>query len=167
MAKAPAIGIDLGTTNSCVGVMRHGQVQIVANAQGCFITPSYVAFNEYEWRIGDGAKNPVDFNAENIIFDSKRLIGRKFDDPVVQDDIKNWPFVVKNIANEPRIEVTYRGEKILFAPEQISAMILSKMKSVAEAYLKVEVTRAVITAPAYFNLAQRKATYDAGAIAGL
>lgn len=105
--------------------------------------------------------------SENIIFDSKRLIGRKFDDPVVQDDIKNWPFVIKNIANEPRIEVTYRGEKILFAPEQISAMILSKMKSVAEAYLKVEVTRAVITAPAYFNLAQRKATYDAGAIAGL
>lgn len=164
---APAIGIDLGTTYSCVGVMQFGKVEIVANEQGSYITPSYVAFNDFERLVGDAAKEQMNINATNTVFDAKRLIGRKFVDPVVQNDMKNWPFVVQNINSDPRIEIVYKDEKKLFSPEEISAMVLMKMKEYAEAHLNMPVQNAVITVPAYFNNSQRQATYDAGVIAGL
>lgn len=167
MAKAPAVGIDLGTTYSCVGVFQHGKVEIIANDQGNRTTPSYVAFTETERLIGDAAKNQVAMNPTNTIFDAKRLIGRKIEDPVVQADMKHWPFEVIAIDGKPKIQVIYKDEKKNFFPEEVSSMVLTKMKETAEAYLGKTVTNAVITVPAYFNDSQRQATKDAGTIAGL
>ena len=163
-----AIGIDLGTTYSAVGVYQNGKVEIIANEQGNRTTPSYVAFNDTERLIGESAKAQSSLNAENTIFDAKRLIGRKVDDPVLAQDLKNWPFTVVGDSNKkPVIEVTYKNEQKRFQPEEISSMILTKMKETAESYLGTEVKNAVVTVPAYFNDAQRQATKDAGVIAGL
>jgi len=166
--QGPAIGIDLGTTYSCVGIWENNQVTIIANDQGNRTTPSYVAFNEHERLIGDAAKNQVASNPSNSVFDAKRLIGRKYNDPVVQQDIKHWPFKVEEGPNgKPMIIVKFKGEIKKFHPEEISAMVLTKMKETAEAYLGKQVKQAVITVPAYFNDSQRQATKDAGAICGL
>ncbi|XP_055324794.1 heat shock 70 kDa protein cognate 2-like [Sitodiplosis mosellana] len=164
---AKAIGIDLGTTYSCVGVWQHGKVEIIANDQGNRTTPSYVAFNDTERLIGDAAKNQVAMNPKNSVFDAKRLIGRKFDDPKIQDDIKHWPFTVINDCGKPKIQVEFKGERKVFAPEEISSMVLTKMREIAEVFLGSKIKDAVITVPAYFNDSQRQATKDAGSIAGL
>ncbi|CAI4043754.1 Hsp70 family ATPase KAR2 SKDI_10G1810 [Saccharomyces kudriavzevii IFO 1802] len=161
------IGIDLGTTYSCVAVMKNGKTEILANEQGNRITPSYVAFTDDERLIGDAAKNQVAANPTNTIFDIKRLIGLKFNDRSVQKDIKHLPFDVVNKDGKPVVEVSVKGEKKVFTPEEISGMILGKMKQIAEDYLGTKVTHAVVTVPAYFNDAQRQATKDAGTIAGL
>jgi heat shock protein 1/8 len=168
MSKAPAIGIDLGTTYSCVGVWQNGRVEIIANDQGNRTTPSYVAFTAEERLIGDAAKNQAAANPTNTVFDAKRLIGRKFTDSVVQTEKKLWPFaVVEGAGGKPKIEVEWKGQRQSFLPEEISAAVLVKMKQTAEAYLGQTVKDAVITVPAYFNDSQRQATKDAGAIAGL
>nr|BAJ78982.1 heat shock protein 70 [Penaeus japonicus] len=167
MAKAPAVGIDLGTTYSCVGVFQHGKVEIIANDQGNRTTPSYVAFTDTERLIGDAAKNQVAMNPNNTVFDAKRLIGRKFDDHTVQSDMKHWPFEIINESTKPKIQVEYKGDKKTFYPEEISSMVLIKMKETAEAYLGSTVKDAVVTVPAYFNDSQRQATKDAGTISGL
>merc|ERR1712218_358047 len=165
--KRVAVGIDLGTTYSCVGTFQHGKVEIIANDQGNRTTPSYVAFTDTERLIGDAAKNQVAMNPNNTIFDAKRLIGRKFDDTTVQQDKKHWPFKVVNDNTKPKVQVDYKCEEKTFSPEEISSMILVKMKETAEAYLGASVTEAVITVPAYFTDSQRQATKDAGVIAGL
>jgi len=166
MAKQ-AVGIDLGTTYSCVGVFQHGKVEIIANDQGNRTTPSYVAFTDTERLIGDAAKNQTAMNPTNTVFDAKRLIGRKFDDSDVQSDMKHWPFKVINDSTKPKIEVDYKNETKTFYPEEISSMVLTKMKETAEGYLGNTVANAVITVPAYFNDSQRQATKDAGTIAGM
>jgi len=162
-----AIGIDLGTTYSCVGVWKNGQCEIIANDQGMRTTPSYVAFTDSERLIGNAAKNQSSQNPENTIFDAKRLIGRLFNDYATQSDIKNFPFKVISKDNKPIIQANYKNELKDFQPEEISSMILTKMKTIAEDYLGEKVEKAVITVPAYFNDSQRQSTKDAGAIAGL
>jgi len=162
-----AIGIDLGTTYSCVGWWKDNRCEIIANDQGNRTTPSYVSFTDEERLIGDGAKNQASMNPENTIFDAKRLIGRKFDDPAVQSDIQHFPFTVISDNNKPKIQATYQGELKTFQPEEISSMVLTKMKETAESYIGETVTDAVVTVPAYFNDSQRQATKDAGMIAGL
>ena len=165
-----AIGIDLGTTYSCVSVYKDGQVETIANDQGNRTTPSWVAFTaEGERLVGDAAKSQASANPTNTIYDAKRLMGRKFNESVVQQEIKTFPFkVIENTKTGGcLIQVQYKGETKSFTPEEVSAMILGKMKETAEAYLGIKVTDAVITVPAYFNDAQRQATKDAGIISGL
>lgn len=167
-SEGKAIGIDLGTTYSCVGVWHHDRVEIIPNDQGNRTTPSYVAFTDTERLIGDAAKNQVAMNPQNTVFDAKRLIGRRFSDAPVQNDMKLWPFkVLSGPGDKPMIEVSYKGEKKQFSPEEISSMVLSKMREIAEAFLGQAVKNAVVTVPAYFNDSQRQATKDAGLIAGL
>ncbi|SGZ47193.1 CIC11C00000005829 [Sungouiella intermedia] len=161
------IGIDLGTTYSCVGVMKNGKVEILANDQGNRITPSYVAFTDEERLIGDAAKNQAPSNVNNTIFDIKRLIGLEYLDKTVQKEIKHLPYKIGKKGKMPVVEVELNGEQKSFTPEEISGMILGKMKSIAEEYLGKKVTHAVVTVPAYFNDAQRQATKNAGIIAGL
>eukprot|EP00833_Pecoramyces_ruminatium_P008125 jgi/Orpsp1_1/1182157/evm.model.c7180000080102.1 len=165
--KGPIIGIDLGTTYSCVGIYQNGRVEILANDQGHRITPSYVAFTEEERLVGDAAKNQAPSNPKNTIFDIKRLIGRRYDEPAVQKDLKHFPFAVVSKDNKPFVKVNVKGTEKTFSPEEISAMILQKMKTIAESYLGKTVGHAVVTVPAYFSDAQRQATKDAGTIAGL
>ncbi|GLJ09704.1 hypothetical protein SUGI_0114480 [Cryptomeria japonica] len=166
--KEKAIGIDLGTTYSCVGEWQGNGVEIIVNDQGNRTTPSMVAFTENERFVGEAAKFQISTNPLNTVFDVKRLIGRRFSDSSVQSDIKLWPFnVVSEKNDKPMIEVTYKREKKFFAPEEISSMVLMKMKTAAERYLDTEVKNAVITVPAYFSDSQRKMTKDAGRIAGL
>ncbi|KAL5725945.1 70-kilodalton heat shock protein [Ranunculus cassubicifolius] len=166
--EGPVIGIDLGTTYSCVGVWQHDRVEIIANDQGNRTTPSYVAFTDTERLIGDAAKNQVAMNPINTVFDAKRLIGRRYSDASVQADMRHWPFkVTSGAADKPMIGVNYKGEEKQFAAEEISSMVLIKMREIAEAYLSKPVKNAVVTVPAYFNDSQRQATKDAGAIAGL
>jgi heat shock protein 1/8 len=164
---APAIGIDLGTTYSCVGIFRDDRIEIIANDQGNRTTPSFVAFTDTERLIGDSAKNQVAMNPHNTVFDAKRLIGRKFNDAEVQADMKHFPFKVIEKAGKPVTQVEFKGEVKDFTPEEISSMILTKMRETAESYLGGTVNNAVITVPAYFNDSQRQATKDAGLIAGL
>jgi len=164
---APAIGIDLGTTYSCVGIFRDDRIEIIANDQGNRTTPSFVAFTDTERLIGDAAKNQVAMNPANTVFDAKRLIGRKFADAEVQADMKHFPFTVLDRGGKPVVEVEFKGEKKQFTPEEISSMILVKMRETAEAYLGGTVNNAVVTVPAYFTDSQRQATKDAGLIAGL
>ena len=167
MSQQDSIGIDLGTTYSCVGVWQHDKVEIIANDQGNRTTPSYVAFTD-ERLIGDAAKNQVSMNAPNTVFDAKRLIGRKFNESSVQSDMKHWPFtVLEGVGGKPIIQVIFAGEQKTFTPEEISSMILTKMKEITEAYLGHTISSAVITVPAYFNDGQRQATKDAGTISGL
>lgn len=165
--EGPVIGIDLGTTYSCVGVFKNGKVEIIANDQGNRITPSWVAFTDEERLVGESAKNQGAINPTNTIFDVKRLIGRRYDDPTVQKDKKLLPYEIVNKDGAPYIQVIVKGEKKQYSPEQISAMVLGKMKEIAEAYLGTVVRHAVITVPAYFNDNQRQATKDAGTISGL
>ncbi|EUB54507.1 Heat shock cognate protein [Echinococcus granulosus] len=167
MSTGAAIGIDLGTSFSCVGVFDHGRVEIVANDQGHRTTPSCVAFTDKERLFGGAAMNQMAMNPTNTVFDVKRLIGRTFDDEAVQDGMKHWPYKVANSKGRPKIEVEYCGQTKRLLAEQISSMVLVKMKEIAEAYLGEKVTDAVITVPAYFNVKQRQATIDAGKIAGL
>ncbi|KAL4336133.1 hypothetical protein GQ457_07G018180 [Hibiscus cannabinus] len=166
--EGPAIGIDLGTTYSCVGVWQHDRVEIISNDSGNRTTPSFVGFTDTERIIGDAAKNQVAMNTINTVFGAKRLIGRRFSDSAVQRDIKLWPFrVVAGAGDKPMIVVNYKGQEKQFAAEEISSMVLIKMREIAEAYLGSTIKNAVVTVPAYFNDSQRQATKDAGAIAGL
>ena len=166
-APLSAVGIDLGTTYSCVGVWRHDAVEIIPNDQGNRTTPSWVAFTPTERLVGDAAKNQGNMNPENSLFDSKRMIGRRFSDSEIQNDIKHWPFKVIDNSGKPMYQVKFKGEIKTFSPEEISSMVLGKMKDISEAYLGHKVTEAVVTCPAYFNDSQRQATKDAGTIAGL
>ena len=161
------LGIDLGTTNSCLGVYRFNRAEIIPNQSGNRTTPSQVAFTDEDRLVGDAAKNQATRNYQNTIYGVKRLIGRRFSDPTVQADIKTWPFkVIKDSDDRPNIEVTYQGETKTFYPEEISAMVLADIKKTAETFLGKKVQSAVITVPAYFNDSQRQTTKDAGRIAG-
>ena len=163
-----AIGIDLGTTFSCVGVFQNGRAEIIANDQGNRTTPSYVAFTDSERLIGDGAKNQANSNPKNTVHDAKRLLGRNYDDPMVQKDKKLWTFdVIDDKKNKPKVKVEYKGEESEFYPEEISAMVLTKMKEIAQAFIGEDIKDVVVTVPAYFGDAQRQATKDACTIAGL
>ena len=163
-----AIGIDLGTTYSCVAVWQNDRVEVIANDQGNRTSPSYVSYSADERLVGDAAKAMAASNPTNTVYDAKRLIGRSYNDPVIQADMKHWPFsVVPGKNGKPTIEVDYKGERLSLQPEEISAAVLQKMKATAEAYLGTPVKDAVITVPAYFNDSQRQATKDAGIIAGL
>ncbi|XP_067934506.1 heat shock 70 kDa protein 1-like [Watersipora subatra] len=164
---AKSVGIDLGTTYSCVAVFQHGKVEIIANSQGNRTTPSYVAFTDSDRLIGDAAMNQVAMNPANTVFDAKRLIGRKFEDESIQNDMKHWPFKVIDDDGKPKVQVEYQAETKILSPEEVSAMVLTSMKETAEAYLGEKVTEAVVTVPAYFNDSQRQSTKDAGVIAGL
>merc|ERR1719487_731664 len=161
------IGIDLGTTYSCVGVFKNGRVEIIANDQGNRITPSYVAFTDSERLIGDAAKNQATSNPTRTVYDVKRLIGRDFKDSTVQKDMKLVSYGVVNKDGKPYVSVEVDGKNKVLSPEEVSAMVLTKMKQTAEAFLGQEIKNAVVTVPAYFNDAQRQATKDAGVIAGL
>jgi heat shock protein 1/8 len=164
----PAIGIDLGTTYSCVGIWQNDRVEILPNDQGNRTTPSYVAFTDNERLVGDAAKNQTAVNPTNTVFDAKRLIGRKFSDEIIQEDMKDLSYkVVSGKAGKATIEIEFKGETKRFEPEEISSMVLTKMKEVAESFTGKKVTDAVVTVPAYFNDAQRQATKDAASIAGL
>ncbi|KAF3794048.1 Heat shock protein [Nymphaea thermarum] len=166
--KSPAVGIDLGTTYSCVGVWLNNRVDIIANDLGNRTTPSCVGFTDKERLIGEPAKSHVIRNPSGTIFDAKRLIGRRFSDATVQSDMKLWPFqVVPDSCDKPVIVVQYKGEEKRFLPEEVSAMVLGKMREVAVSYLGTSIDNAVVTVPAYFNDAQRQATKNAGTIAGL
>lgn len=165
--SGPAVGIDLGTTYSCVAIYRDDRCEIIPNEQGNRTTPSFVAFNDTERLIGDAAKNQVAMNPHNTVFDAKRLIGRKFEDPEVQADMKHFPFKVIEKQGKPMVKVEFKGEEKEFTPEEISSMILIKMREIAEGFLGTPVPNAVVTVPAYFNDSQRQATKDAGRIAGL
>lgn len=165
--KSKAIGIDLGTTYSCVGVWSNDHVEIIANDQGNRTTPSYVSFTDEERLIGEASKSSAASNPLNTVFDAKRLIGQNFHDPKLQEDLKHLSYTVVEKDKKPFIQVEFRGETKIFAPEEISSMVLTKMKEIAEAYLGETVTDAVVTVPAYFNDSQRQATKDAGTIAGL
>ena len=167
MSSSKAIGIDLGTTYSCVGVWKNGRVEVIPNEQGERTTPSFVSFNDKERLIGSAAKNAATGNVSNTVYDAKRLIGRTFSDPIVSNEAKNHPVEIVNNNGNPAFKVNYMGDMKTFSPEEISSMVLSKMKTIAESYLGHEVTDAVVTVPAYFNDGQRKATKDAGRIAGL
>ena len=167
LADGTIIGIDLGTTYSCVGVYHNGRVEIIPNDQGNRITPSYVAWEGDDRMVGDAAKNQATINPSNTVFDVKRLIGRGFKDETVQADMKLWPFKVVNRDSKPFIEVEVGTSRKQYAPEEVSAMVLSYLKGTAETYLGEEIKAAVITVPAYFNDAQRQATKDAGTISGL
>ena len=169
MSEGPAlaIGIDLGTCNSCVGIFRDGKVEIIPNDHGNKTTPSYVAFTETERLIGDAAKNQVTSNPHNTVFCAKRLIGRRFNNATVQADLEHWPFRVVEAEGKPKIQVEYRGKTKAFHPEEILSMVLTKMKKIAETYLGKTIDDAVVTVPAYFNYSQRQATKDAGTIAGI
>ena len=163
-----AVGIDLGTTYSAVGIYQNDKMEIITNDQGNRTTPSYVAFTESERLIGDGAKNQINNNSQNTVYDAKRLLGRNFDDKSVQSDMRLLSYdVEKGDNNKPMISVNYKNEKKLLSAEEISAMILGKMKDIASSYIGEDIVNAVITVPAYFNDAQRQATKDAGMIAGL
>jgi heat shock protein 1/8 len=162
-----SIGIDLGTTYSCVAVYRDGKVEIIANDLGERTTPSYVGFTETERLTGAAAKNAATSNPKNTVYDAKRMIGREFNDQKIQEDMKHYSFDVVDRNNKPKVSVIYKGEQKEFTPEEISAMILTKMKTTAEDFVGHEIKNAVITVPAYFNDSQRQATKDAGAIAGL
>jgi len=162
-----AIGIDLGTTYSCVGVYQNGKVDIIANDQGDRTTPSYISFTDTERLVGISAKNASGSNPRNTVYDAKRLIGRMYSDPNVQKEIPHYSFKVVDSNSKPNISVTINDEEKIFTPEEISSMVLGDMKKTAESYLGHKVTDAVITVPAYFNDAQRQATKDAGTIAGL
>ena len=164
----PTIGIDLGTTHSCVGIWQNDRVEIIANDQGNRKTPSYVAFTDSERLIGDAAKNQIAMNVQNTVFDAKRIIGRKFSDPTIQNDMKHWSFkVIDDGHDKPIIQVQYKGETKKFTPEEISSMVLTKMKETAESFICKIVNNAVIICPAYFNDSQIQATKDAGTIARL
>lgn len=166
--KKVAFGIDLGTCYSCVGVWQNGRVEIIANDQGNRVTPSIVAFTDTERLIGDAAKNQASSNPKNTVSDAKRLIGRKYSEKIVQEDRKLWTFdVVDDGKDKPQVKVDFKGEEKNFYPEEISAMVLQKMKETVEAYVGQEVSDCVITVPAYFGDSQRQATKDAGRIAGL
>ena len=165
--SSTVIGIDLGTTYSCVGVWENNQVTVIANDQGNRTTPSYVSFNENERLIGESAKSLSSSNPTNTVFDVKRLIGQKFSDSKVQNLMKHFTYKVIGKSDKPNVEVQFQGETKVFSPEEISAMVLTKMKETAESYLGYSVTDAVVTVPAYFNDSQRQATKDAGVIAGL
>lgn len=169
MRTSPLIfSADIGTTYSCVGIWQNDRVEIIANDQGSRVTPSYVSFSDTERLIGDAAKNQAAMNPENTVFDAKRLIGRNYSDPDVQNDMKHWPFkVVQHSGDKPYIQVTYKGEVKEFAPEEISSMVMLKMKETVSNYMGEEVKDVVLTVPAYFNDSQRRATKDAGIIAGL
>ncbi|GIQ90519.1 heat shock protein 70 family protein, partial [Kipferlia bialata] len=164
---APIIGIDLGTTYSCVAVSRNGQIEIIPNDQGNRITPSYVAFRDDDRLVGDAAKNQAPMNPENTIFDVKRLIGRKFSDTEVQRDARLFPYTIVEKDGRPYINANVDGDHKVMSPEEVSAMILVQMKKTAEEFLGEKIEQAVVTVPAYFNDAQRSATKDAGRIAGL
>merc|ERR1712241_782494 len=161
------IGIDLGTTYSCVCIYKNGRVEIIPNDQGNRITPSYVAFTDEERLIGEAAKNQATVNPSQTLFDVKRLIGRRFKDSTVQKDIKLLPYKITDKGGKPMISVKVKSDDKVMAPEEVSSMVLTKMKEIAENYLGKEVKHAVITVPAYFNDAQRQSTKDAGTISGM